>query len=94
MAQSSQQARREDPTAEWQKELDPLQHHVLREHGTERPVHRPLNNEKRAGTFRCAGCGEPLFDSATKYESGIGLAVVLAPMRGRGRRPRPTAATS
>ncbi len=58
--------------AEWQKELDPLQHHVLRQHGTERPFTSPLNNEKRTGIFRCAGCGEPLFDSNTKYESGSG----------------------
>jgi peptide-methionine (R)-S-oxide reductase len=57
---------------EWQKELDPLQHHVLRQHGTERPFSSPLNNEKRTGVFRCAGCGEPLFDSNTKYESGSG----------------------
>jgi peptide-methionine (R)-S-oxide reductase len=46
--------------AEWKKELDPLQHHVLRDHGTERPFTSPLNAEKRTGTFRCAGCGEPL----------------------------------
>ena len=58
--------------AEWQNELDPLQHHVLRQHGTERPFTSPLNNEKRTGVFRCAGCGEPLFDSTTKYESGSG----------------------
>ena len=48
--------------AEWKKELDPMQHHVLRDHGTERPFSSPLNNEKRAGTFHCAGCGEPLFE--------------------------------
>ena len=58
--------------SEWQKELDPLQHHVLRNHGTERPFTSPLNNEKRPGIFRCAGCGEPLFESSTKYESGSG----------------------
>ena len=58
--------------AEWQKELDPLAHHVLRNHGTERPFTSPLNDEKRTGVFRCAGCGEPLFDSKTKYESGSG----------------------
>ncbi|MFZ5783186.1 MAG: peptide-methionine (R)-S-oxide reductase MsrB [Pseudomonadota bacterium] len=58
--------------AEWQKALDPLQHHVLRNHGTERPFTSPLNSEKRPGIFRCAGCGEPLFDSSTKYESSSG----------------------
>ena len=44
--------------AEWAKELDPLQHHVLRQHGTERPGSSPLNYEKRTGLFHCAGCGE------------------------------------
>ena len=68
--------------AEWKKELDPLQHHVLRDHGTERPFSSPLNNEKRPGTFRCAGCGEPLFDSATKYESGSGWPSFWQPMPG------------
>jgi len=66
--------------AEWQKELDPLAHHVLRNHGTERPFTSPLNNEKRKGIFRCAGCGEPLFDSSTKYESGSGWPSFWAPI--------------
>jgi peptide-methionine (R)-S-oxide reductase len=65
--------------AEWQRELDPLQHHVLRQHGTERPFTSPLNNEKRPGVFRCAGCGEPLFESNTKYESGSGWPSFWAP---------------
>jgi peptide-methionine (R)-S-oxide reductase len=72
----------EKSDAEWQKELDPLQHHVLRNHGTERPFTSPLNNEKRKGIFRCAGCGEPLFDSSTKYESGSGWPSFWAPMSG------------
>ena len=42
----------------------------------------PLNTEKRPGTFRCAGCGEPLFDSATKYESGSGWPSFWQPMPG------------
>jgi peptide-methionine (R)-S-oxide reductase len=65
--------------AEWQQELDPLQHQVLRHHATERPFSSPLNNEKRPGVFRCAGCGEPLFDSDTKYESGSGWPSFWAP---------------
>ena len=72
----------EKSEAEWQNELDPLQHHVLRKHGTERPFTSPLNNEKRAGVFRCAGCGEPLFDSTTKYESGSGWPSFWAPKQG------------
>ena len=67
---------------EWQKELDPLQHHVLRNHGTERPFTSPLNDEKRRGMFRCAGCGELLFDSSTKYESGSGWPSFWAPVEG------------
>ena len=57
---------------EWRQQLDPLQYNVLRKHGTERAFTSPLNDEKRPGLFLCAGCGEPLFDSATKFESGTG----------------------
>ena len=57
---------------DWKSELTPEQYQVLRQHGTERPGASPLNHEKRDGVFACAGCGEPLFDSATKYESGSG----------------------
>ena len=72
----------EKSEAEWQKDLDPLQHHVLRNHGTERPFTSPLNNEKRRGLFHCAGCGEALFDSGTKYESGSGWPSFWAPVEG------------
>jgi len=72
----------EKSEAEWQTELDPLQYHVLRKHGTERAFTSPLNDEKRTGTFRCAGCGEPLFDSKTKYESGSGWPSFWAPLNG------------
>ena len=57
---------------QWRKELDPAQYQVLRKHATERAGTSPLNAEKRPGEFRCAGCGEPLFDSKTKFESGSG----------------------
>ena len=57
---------------DWKRELTPEQYRVLREHGTERAGTSPLNNEKREGAFACAGCGEVLFDSTTKYESGSG----------------------
>ena len=67
---------------EWRKSLDPQQYQVLRKHGTERAGTSPLNNEKRAGTFHCAGCGEPLFDSSTKYESGSGWPSFWQPMPG------------
>ena len=58
--------------AEWKNTLTPEQLHVLREHGTEPAGTSPLNAEKRAGVYACAGCGAPLFDSAAKYESGSG----------------------
>jgi peptide-methionine (R)-S-oxide reductase len=57
---------------EWRQQLDPQQYSVLRKHGTERAFTSPLNDEKRKGSFVCAGCGEPLFDSSTKFESGTG----------------------
>jgi peptide-methionine (R)-S-oxide reductase len=57
---------------EWRKQLDAQQYSVLRKHSTERAFTSPLNNEKRQGAFVCAGCGTPLFDSATKFESGTG----------------------
>jgi len=58
--------------AEWRAALDPMAFRVLREHATERPGTSPLNAEKRAGVFHCAGCGTPLFESHTKFESGTG----------------------
>ena len=57
---------------DWKKRLAGLQYEVLREEGTERAGTSPLNNEKRAGVFTCAGCDLPLFTSAMKYDSGTG----------------------
>ena len=58
--------------AEWRKRLSPKQYAVLRKEDTEPAGSSPLNREKRKGTYVCAGCGLPLFSSATKYESGTG----------------------
>ena len=58
--------------AEWRKRLSPEQYQVLRREGTERAFTSPLNDEKRRGMFRCAGCGQPLFASETKFDSGTG----------------------
>lgn len=58
--------------AEWQRLLPPEAYAVLFEADTERSGSSPLNGEKRAGTFICAACNQPLFDSAHKYESGTG----------------------
>src|SRR5262245_29287681 len=65
---------------EWQQTLTPEQFQVLREHSTERPGSSPLNVEKRDGTFVCAGCGNPLFASGTKFESGSGWPSFWAPL--------------
>ncbi len=67
---------------QWKDTLTPEQFHVLREHGTERPGASPLNAEKRKGTFRCAGCGQSLFESETKFESGTGWPSFWIPIEG------------
>ena len=58
--------------AEWRTELAPEQYHVLREAGTERPFTGALLRNKETGVYTCAACGNELFDSTTKYESGSG----------------------
>ena len=65
---------------EWKRELSPAQYEVLRNHGTEPRGTSPLNREKRTGVFKCAGCGQPLFVSGAKYESGTGWPSFYAPM--------------
>ena len=57
---------------EWKKKLSPEVFYILREEGTERAFSSELNNEKRKGTFHCAGCDLPLFLSDKKYDSGTG----------------------
>jgi peptide-methionine (R)-S-oxide reductase len=68
---------------EWAKLLTPVQFAVLRQEGTERPFTSPLNSEKRKGTFVCAGCDLPLFESKTKYDSGTGWPSFYAAIPGR-----------
>jgi peptide-methionine (R)-S-oxide reductase len=58
--------------AEWRNILTPEQYAVMRGHGTEAPGSCALLSEKRPGAFHCAGCGQPLFRSRTKFESGTG----------------------
>ncbi len=57
---------------EWKKRLTPDQYRILRREGTEPPGSSPLNDEKRAGTYHCAGCDLPLYTSDMKYDSGTG----------------------
>ncbi len=68
--------------AEWRRRLGPQRYAVLREGDTERAGSSPLNREKRRGTYVCAGCGLPLYSSATKFESGTGWPSFYAPLRG------------
>ncbi len=68
--------------SEWRAELSPEQYHVLREQGTERAGTSPLNYEKRTGAFSCAACGQKLFTSDTKYESGSGWPSFFKPIEG------------
>ena len=68
--------------ADWRAKLTAEEFRVLRKHGTERAGTSPLNAEKRAGTFSCAGCGQPLYDADTKYESGSGWPSFFAPLQG------------
>jgi peptide-methionine (R)-S-oxide reductase len=67
---------------EWEAILTPEQFRVLREHGTERAGTSPLLKEKRPGTFHCAACGQPLFSSDTKFESGTGWPSFYRPIEG------------
>ena len=58
--------------SEWRKKLSPEQFHVLREAGTERAFSGRYDHNKADGIYHCAGCGNELFDSADKYDSGSG----------------------
>ena len=66
--------------AEWRKILSEKQFYVLREHGTERAFTSPLNDNKAAGLYHCAGCDLPLYSSETKYDSGTGWPSFWAPL--------------
>lgn len=70
------------PDAEWRRLLTPQQYEVLRGHGTEWAGSSPLDREKRAGTFACAGCGADLFASDTKFDSGTGWPSFHTPIAG------------
>ena len=67
--------------AEWREQLDDLSFKVLRKHGTERAFTND-NFPKEAGTFMCKGCGAPLFEQATKFDSGTGWPSFYAPIDG------------
>lgn len=68
--------------AQWKKILTPQQFSILREAGTERPFTGALLNNHEQGIFRCAGCGQPLFTSNTKFESHTGWPSFWQPIKG------------
>ena len=68
---------------EWRQQLTPEQYFVLREEGTERAFDNAYNDNKKRGIYNCAACGNPMFTSATKFDSGTGWPSFYAPISGK-----------
>ena len=77
--------------AQWHAKLPAAAYDVLRHEGTEQPFSSPLNNEHRTGIFSCRGCGQHLYSSRTKFDSGHRLAQLLGAPAERGWRRATTA---
>lgn len=82
MTSTNQQFEVTKTEAEWRENLTPEQFHVLRKHGTERARTSPLDKCYEPGTYSCAGCGQPLFSSKTKFDSGTGWPSFYQPLDG------------
>ena len=82
MATSNSEFEVQKTEQEWREELTPEQFKVLRKHGTERAGTSSLDKVHDEGVFKCAGCGQPLFTSETKFDSGTGWPSFYAPIEG------------
>ena len=82
MADAQKQFAVSKTDAEWQASLTPEQYRVLRKHGTERAGTSPLDKTYDPGVYHCAGCGQPLFTSGTKFDSGTGWPSFFDPLEG------------
>ena len=79
MSKKASKTKSEKTDEEWLQQLTPQQFAVTRRHGTEPAFSHPYNNDKREGIYRCVCCGEELFDSTTKFDSGSGWPSFFAP---------------
>ena len=82
MADTATRPKVEKTDAEWRQQLTQEQYYVARKHGTERAFTSPLNDEKRGGMFKCVACGESLFASEDKFDSGTGWPSYTRPVDG------------
>jgi peptide-methionine (R)-S-oxide reductase len=78
MAEEKSTKKRDD---KWREKLTPEQYHITREKGTERAFTGKYLNNKEEGVYRCVCCGEPLFSSSTKYDSGSGWPSFWEPLK-------------
>lgn len=81
MAQAQQPEKMSLSDDEWRRRLSPEQYRVLRKAATEAPFSGAYVHVKDRGVYRCAGCGAPLFDSRTKYDSGTGWPSFFEPIK-------------
>ena len=68
--------------AQWREQLTPEQYRVARQHGTEAPYSGEYDQHREAGTYKCIGCGAPLFESLAKFDAGCGWPSFFVPAQG------------